>query len=106
MGLSDHVSIRRFRESDLYQLVQLISDTIGISYAASRLQRGGRGKGLMKALENEARARGVTEIGLSISLTSKRFYESIGYKVVQERSRDVGEGRLSHFWKAVQQLSQ
>jgi hypothetical protein len=35
---------------------------------------------LMKALENEARATGVTEIGLSISLPSKRFYESLGYK--------------------------
>ena len=34
----------------------------------------------MKALENEARATGVTEIGLSISLPSKRFYESLGYK--------------------------
>jgi hypothetical protein len=37
----------------------------------------------MKALENEARASGVTEIGLSISLPSKRFYESLGYKVVR-----------------------
>ena len=33
MNHSDDVSIRRFRESDLCQLVRLISETIGISYA-------------------------------------------------------------------------
>jgi len=159
MSHSADVSIRRFRGPDLCQLVRLISETIGISYAEiyppravqffkdfhsenkiadrsktgttlvveedgelaatgslvdgeilavfvhPRLQRGGRGKALMKALENEARASGVTEIGLSISLPSKRFYESLGYKVVEEKSRDVGEGQRLDFWKAVKQLS-
>jgi GNAT superfamily N-acetyltransferase len=158
MGHSDDVRIRRFREPDLCQLVRLISETIGISYAEvyppravqffkdfhcekniadrgkigttlvveedgelvatgslvdgeilavfvhPRLQKGGRGKALMKALENEARARGVAEIGLSISLPSKRFYESLGYQVVEEKSRDVGEGQRLDFWKAVKQL--
>jgi GNAT superfamily N-acetyltransferase len=158
MSHSDDVSIRRFREPDLCQLVRLISETIGISYAEvyppravqffkdfhsekkiadrgktgttlvveedgelvatgslvdgeilavfvhPRLQKGGRGKALMKALENEARASGVAEIGLSISLPSKRFYESLGYKVVEEKSRDVGEGQRLDFWKAVKQL--
>ena len=33
MSHSDDVSIRRFREPDLCQLVRLISETIGISYA-------------------------------------------------------------------------
>jgi len=33
MNHSDDVSIRRFQESDLCQLVRLISETIGISYA-------------------------------------------------------------------------
>jgi GNAT superfamily N-acetyltransferase len=68
------------------------------------LQKGGRGKALMNALENEARASGVTEIALSISLPSKRFYESLGYKVVEEKSRDVGESQRLDFWKAVKQL--
>ena len=158
MSHSDDVSIRRFREPDLCQLVRLISETIGISYAEvyppravqffkdfhsekkiadrsktgatlvveedgelvatgslvdgeilavfvhPRLQKGGRGKALMKALENEARASGVAELGLSISLPSKRFYESLGYKIVEEKSRDVGEGQRLDFWKAVKQL--
>ena len=158
MGHSVDERIRRFREPDLCQLVRLISETIGISYAGvyppravqsikdfhsekkiadrsktgttlvveedgelvatgslvhgeilglfvhPRLQKGGRGKALMKALENEARASGVTEIALNISLPSKRFYESLGYKVVEEISRDVGEGQRLDFWKAVKQL--
>jgi len=33
MNYSDDVSIRRFQEADLCQLVRLISETIGISYA-------------------------------------------------------------------------
>src|ERR1700724_3795584 len=109
MSHSDDVSIRRFREPDLCQLVRLISETIGISYAEvyppravqffkdfhsekkiahrgktgttlvvekdgelvatgslvdgeilavfvhPRLQKGGRGKALMKALEPRER---------------------------------------------------
>ena len=155
----ENVGIRRFRSADLGPLVQLISETIEISYAeiyppravqffkdfhseqkiADRrrtgttlvieeggdlvatgslvdveilavfvhpgLQKGGRGKALMKALEREARAGGVSEIGLSISLPSKKFYESLGYKVVGDVSRDVGEGQRLDFWKAVKQLA-
>jgi len=158
MNHSADASIRRFRESDLDQLVRLISETIGISYAEAyppravqflkdfhsekniadrsktgttlvveedgelaatgslvggeiravfvhpRLQKCGRGKMLMKALENEARASGVTEIGLRISLPSKSFYERLGYRVVEAKSIDVGEGQRLDFWTAVKQL--
>jgi N-acetylglutamate synthase-like GNAT family acetyltransferase len=158
MSHSDDVSIRRFREPNLCQLLRMINETIEISYAevyppravqflkdyhsekkiADRsktgttlvveedgelvatgslvdgqilavfvhpsLQRGGRGRAVMKALENEARASGVTGIGLSISLPSKRFYERLGYKLVEEKSIDVGEGQRLDFWKAVKQL--
>jgi GNAT superfamily N-acetyltransferase len=69
-----------------------------------RLQGGGRGKALMQALENEGRASGVTEIGLGISLPSRTFYEGLGYKIVEEKSRDVGEGQRLDFWKAVKRL--
>jgi N-acetylglutamate synthase-like GNAT family acetyltransferase len=158
MGHSVDESIRKFREPDLCQLVRLISETIGISYAGvyppravqflkdfhsekriaersktgttlvveeegelvatgsvvhgeilavfvhPRLQKGGRGKALMQALENEARAGGVTEVRLSISLPSKRFYERLGYKVVEKILRDVGEGQRLDFWNAVKEL--
>lgn len=82
----------------------LVGGEILAVFVHPRLQKGGRGKALMRALENEARASGVTEIGLSISLPSKRFYASLGYRVVEEISRDVGEGQRLDFWKAVKQL--
>jgi GNAT superfamily N-acetyltransferase len=69
-----------------------------------RSQRRGRGKALMQALENEARADGLMEIRLSISLPSRMFYEGLGYKVVEAKSIDVGEGQRLDFWRAVKQL--
>jgi GNAT superfamily N-acetyltransferase len=70
----------------------LVRDEIIAVFVRPRLQKRGRGKALMTTLESEARTSGETEIRLSISLPSKRFYESLGYKVLEEISRDVGEG--------------
>jgi GNAT superfamily N-acetyltransferase len=69
-----------------------------------RAQRRGRGKALMQALETEARANGLMEMRLSISLPSRMFYEGLGYKVVEAKSLDVGEGQRFDFWRAVKQL--
>src|SRR2546430_11692859 len=125
MNHSDGASIRRFQESDLCQLVRLISETIEISYGEvyppravqffkdfhseekiadrsktgttlvieedgelvatgslvggeilavfvhPRLQRGGRGKALIKTLGKAGRANGGTGIGLSHSPPAK-----------------------------------
>ncbi len=147
-------NIRKFEESDIGQLQQLIYDTIDASYAQvyppravkifkefhaehriiernrtgttlvlkengelvatgsivdreilavfvhPKFQNGGRGKALMRDLEKEARQRGVAESELSVSLPSKKFYESLGYEMVEERSKDVGEGQRLNFWNA------
>ena len=64
----------------------------------------GLGKALMERLEADARTAGVTESVLSVSLPSKRFYEGLGYEIVEERSRDLGEGQCLNFWKAKKRL--
>lgn len=64
----------------------------------------GLGKALMERLEGDARIAGVTESVLSVSLPSKRFYEGLGYEIVEERSRDLGEGQCLNFWKAKKRL--
>jgi N-acetylglutamate synthase-like GNAT family acetyltransferase len=92
-------------QGELVATGSLVDGEILAVFVHTRLQKGGRGKALIKALENEARASGVTEVALSVSLPSKRFYESLGYKLVEEKSRDVGEGQRLDFWKAVKQLS-
>ena len=64
----------------------------------------GLGKALMERLEGDARTAGVTESVLSVSLPSKRFYEGLGYEIIEERSRDLGDGQRLDFWKATKRL--
>ena len=67
-------------------------------------QRAGLGKTLMRMLEDQALATGVIEAVLSVSLPSKRFYEGLGYEIVQACSKDVGDGQTLDFWKAKKRL--
>ena len=67
-------------------------------------QGAGLGKALMERLEEDARSAGVAESVLSVSLPSKHFYEGLGYEIVEERSRDLGEGQCLNFWKAKKRL--
>ena len=78
----------------------IVDSEILAVFVHPRYQHGGRGKALMQDLEEEARQRGVTESELSVSLPSKRFYEGLGYELVEEKSKDVGEGQRLDFWKA------
>ena len=59
----------------------------------------------MRALEEKARADGKTECALSISLPSLKFYRGLGYEVLEERSRDLGDGQRLDFWKAKKSLA-
>ncbi len=67
-------------------------------------QGAGLGKKLMELLENQARKDGVIETVLSISLPSRRFYEGLGYQVVEERSRGLGNDQTLKFWKAEKRI--
>jgi len=63
-------------------------------------QRQGYGKIIMDALERKARAKGLSETNLSVSLPSRRFYECLGYEVQDECALDVGEGEYLRYWPA------
>ena len=63
-------------------------------------QHSGLGKALMQDLEARARAQGYEEAVLSVSLPSRRFYESLGYTGFEERSKDLGDGERLAFWQA------
>ncbi|MCR9220469.1 MAG: GNAT family N-acetyltransferase [Alphaproteobacteria bacterium] len=68
-------------------------------------QGGGRGRALMRALEGEAVRQGRDACTLSISLPSRRFYERLGYRTLDERTRDLGDGQVLRFWKGVKRLT-
>ena len=59
----------------------------------------------MQRLEDQARAEGVVESELSVSLPSLKFYQRLGYEIVEERSRDLGEGQRLDFWAARKTLT-
>ena len=82
----------------------LLDGEIFAVFVHPKRQGAGLGKALMEHLEEDARAAGVTESVLSVSLPSKRFYEGLGYEIVEERSRDLGDGQRLDFWKAKKRL--
>ena len=67
-------------------------------------QRGGIGAELMRALEDDAAGKGLTEVELSVSLPSRGFYERLGYVIFDARSIDVGEGQRLDYWQARKRL--
>ena len=68
-------------------------------------QQQGHGRILMRELEARARAKGIQEAVLSVSLPSRRFYESLGYGDFEDRSRDLGDGVQLAFWQARKALT-
>ncbi|MDJ0895338.1 MAG: GNAT family N-acetyltransferase [Alphaproteobacteria bacterium] len=92
------------QDGDLIATGSLVDDEIFAVFVRPDHQQAGLGKALMRTLEDQARASGVTESVLSVSLPSKRFYEGIGYEMVEACSRDLGDGQRLDFWKARKRL--
>ena len=63
-------------------------------------QQQGYGKVLMRQLEKEAELNGYSEVSLSISLPSRKFYEDLDYTNIEECSIDVGNGESLDYWEA------
>lgn len=82
----------------------LVENEIFGVFVNPKVQCRGYGKALMQKLERIAVDRGITKSELSVSLTSKRFYKSLGYTILREDSIDVGEGEKLDFWRASRPL--
>lgn len=91
-------------DGDLLATGSLLDGEIFAVFVHPDRQGRGLGKALMERLEEDARTAGVTESLLSVSLSSKRFYEGLGYEIVEERSRDLGDDQRLDFWKAKKRL--
>ena len=83
----------------------LVGGEIFAVFVHPEFQQGGRGKALMQVLEDKARAGGVRESELSVSLPSRRFYKGLGYEIVEECSKDLGDGQRLDIWKAKKRLT-
>lgn len=92
------------KDGDLIGTGSLVGvDVVGV-FVHPEFQHQGVGKTLMQELEKKAVVNGITEVMLSVSLPSRRFYESLGYKIVEDRSIDVGEGQRLDYWEAKKTL--
>lgn len=82
----------------------LVENEIYGVFVEPKMQGHGHGRTIMHALENQAIAKGHCKVVLSVSLPSRKFYEGLGYEILQEVRRDVGEGQRLDFWKATKSL--
>jgi len=82
----------------------LVGNEIGGVFVAPAHQRRGYGGTVMSELEARGEAQGHTEVELSVSLPSRRFYERLGHGGFEDRSIDVGEGQRLDYWQAWKSL--
>jgi GNAT superfamily N-acetyltransferase len=68
-------------------------------------QRQGYGKTIMVKLERRAKAKGLSEVRLSVSLPSRKFYEHLGYNMLAENAVDVSEDQYLKYWPGQKRLS-
>ena len=68
-------------------------------------QRRGVGRAVMAALEEQARATGVREVWLNVSLPARGFYEALGYGDFTDAVEYVGPRVPLVFWKAKKRLA-
>ena len=73
-------------------------------FIAAELQHHGLGHAIMQYLEAVARTCGATTMTLDVSLPSRRFYERLGYRMLENASLDVGKGQRLDYWKAAKSL--
>ena len=58
----------------------------------------------MLALEEQAHVDGYNKVSLGVSLPSRKFYEGLGYMIIEEKHIDVGGGQQLDYWHAEKQL--
>lgn len=83
----------------------IVEDDIFGVFVDPDFQHHGHGRALMHELEARARSKGYREAVLSVSLPSRRFYESLGYTGFEDRAIDLGDGEKLAFWHATKPLT-
>jgi GNAT superfamily N-acetyltransferase len=82
----------------------VVDDEISGVFVSPDRQGQGLGATVMDALEAAAVEGGCAYACLSVSQPARGFYESRGYRIVEECSLDAGEGQRLDYWQAVKRL--
>jgi len=86
------------KEGSIVATGSLVGNEILAVFVNPGIQRQGYGRKIMDELENRLKAKGVSEIILSVSLPSRKFYKKLEYEILPECSIDVGEGQYLYYW--------
>jgi len=78
----------------------LVGNEISGVFVRPEHQGQGFGKRIMNELEDRAMKKGISTITLSVSLTSRKFYEKLGFEILEKCSIDVGGGQYLDYWPA------
>ena len=92
------------KDSKIIATGAIIGDNILGLFVNPELQYQGHGKCLMQALEKRAVINGINEVMLSVSIPSRKFYESLEYEIIEDCTIDVGENQILNYWKAKKTL--
>jgi GNAT superfamily N-acetyltransferase len=93
------------RDGSIVATGALVGNEIVAVFVKPEDHRQGYGKRIMSELESRAKVKGFSEVILSVSLPSRKFYENLEYEVLSERSLDVGEGQHLDYWPARKTLT-
>lgn len=107
--LVDDTAVRRVRansDGEIRFIAELDGQAVGIGalipernqlracYVVPGAARRGVGTALVRAIEQEAQARGVCELELEASLNGEPFYARLGYESLGRDERELRTGRL------------
>ena len=67
-------------------------------------QRRGFGKLIMHKLEEQASANGIDTLELTSTLISKRFYDSLGYAILEEDHFSAGTKRKFRYYRMIRKI--
>jgi len=82
----------------------LMDDFILRVFVDPRHQKKGLGRMIMDELERQAAARGVKVLQLRSLASSRKFYETLGYKTIEQGFEEVDNGSFLEYHKMVKEI--
>ena len=87
------------RNSRIIGTGTIVGDEIKRVFVQPAFQKNGFGKVVMQKLEKKALSVGIGVVKLDASLPSKKFYDSLGYKTIEETFLEVENGKRLDYYK-------
>jgi len=77
----------------------IVGDEIKRVFVEPAFQKNGFGKVVMQKLEEKALSAGIGVVKLDATLMSKKFYDSLGYVILEETFLEVENGKRLDYYK-------